>query len=73
MVHERLENTEEMLAVAAEMGNQELAFLAHNARFHCLLELCDGPGIDTEIAALSCSWPNGSASRSIAGTGSASR
>ena len=52
MVHERLENTEEMLAVAAEMGNQELAFLAHNARFHCLLELCDGPGIDTEIAAL---------------------
>jgi eukaryotic-like serine/threonine-protein kinase len=52
MVHERLEKTEEMLAVAAELGNQELAFLAHNARFHCFLELCDGPGVDAEIAAM---------------------
>jgi eukaryotic-like serine/threonine-protein kinase len=52
MVHERLEKTEEMLAVAAELGNEELAFLAHNSRFHCFLELCDGPGIDAEIAAL---------------------
>jgi hypothetical protein len=52
MVHERLDKTEEMLAVAAELGNQELAFLAHNARFHCLLELCDGPGVDAEIAAM---------------------
>jgi DNA polymerase III delta prime subunit len=52
MVHERLEKTDEMLAVAAELGDQELAFLAHNARFHCFLELCDGPGVDAEIAAL---------------------
>jgi eukaryotic-like serine/threonine-protein kinase len=52
LVHERLEKTEEMLAVAAELGNQELAFLAHNSRFHCFLELCDGPGVDTEIAAI---------------------
>jgi eukaryotic-like serine/threonine-protein kinase len=52
MVHERLEKTGEMLAVAAELGDQELAFLAHNARFHCFLELCDGPGVDAEIAAL---------------------
>jgi eukaryotic-like serine/threonine-protein kinase len=52
MVHERLEKTEEMLAVAADLGNQELAFLAHNARFHCFLELCDGPGVDAEIAAV---------------------
>ena len=35
-----------------ETGNQEFAFLAHNIRFHCLLELCDGPAIDTEIAAI---------------------
>ena len=52
MLHERLEKTEEMLAVAAELGNEELAFLAHNSRFHCFLELCDGPGIDAEIAAM---------------------
>ncbi|HEX2125024.1 MAG TPA: AAA family ATPase [Thermoleophilaceae bacterium] len=52
MVHERLEKTEEMLAVAAELRNEELAFLAHNSRFHCFLELCDGPGIDAEIAAI---------------------
>jgi hypothetical protein len=52
MVHERLRNTEEMLAVAAATGNQELAFVSHNARFYCLLELCDGPGIDAETAAV---------------------
>jgi DNA polymerase III delta prime subunit len=52
MVHERLENTDEMLAVAAELANQELAFLAHNSRFHCFLELCDGPGIEAEIEAM---------------------
>jgi hypothetical protein len=52
MVHERLENTDEMLAVATEKGDEELAFLAHNARFHCLLELCDGPGIAAEIGAI---------------------
>jgi tetratricopeptide (TPR) repeat protein len=52
MIQERLENTREMLALAAETGNQEFAFLAHNSRFHCFLELCDGPGIDTEIAAV---------------------
>jgi hypothetical protein len=52
MIHERLENTEEMLAVAAELGDEELAFLAHNSRFHCFLELCDGPGVDAEIAAV---------------------
>jgi eukaryotic-like serine/threonine-protein kinase len=52
MVRERLANTEEMLTVAADTGNQELAFLAHNSRFHCLLELCDGPGIDAETEAI---------------------
>jgi tetratricopeptide (TPR) repeat protein len=52
LVHERLAGTEEMLAVAAELGSEELAFLAHNSRFHCFLELCDGPGIDAEITVL---------------------
>jgi eukaryotic-like serine/threonine-protein kinase len=52
MIAERIENTREMLAMAAETGNQELAFLAHNSRFHCFLELCDGPAIDAEIAAI---------------------
>jgi hypothetical protein len=52
MIGGRLENTEEMLAVAAELGDQELAFLAHNSRLHCFLELCDGLRLDTEIAAM---------------------
>jgi AAA ATPase domain len=52
MVTERLENADEMLALAADTGNQELAFLAHNSRFHCFLELCDGPAIDAEIEAM---------------------
>ena len=52
MIQERLENTREMLALAAETGRQEFAFLAHNSRFHCFLELCDGPAIDIEIAAV---------------------
>ena len=52
MVSERLENADEMLAVAADTGNQELAFLAHNSRFHCFLELCDGMAIDAEIEAM---------------------
>jgi hypothetical protein len=52
MAGERLDNADEMLAAALELGDQELAFLAHNSRFHCLLELCDGPGIDAEIEAM---------------------
>jgi hypothetical protein len=52
MVHERLENAEEMLAVAQQLGDQEFAFLAHNCRLSCLLELCDGAGLDAEIAAI---------------------
>jgi hypothetical protein len=52
MVYERLENAEEMLAVAERLGDQEFAFLAHNARLSCLLELCDGAGLDAEIAAI---------------------
>jgi eukaryotic-like serine/threonine-protein kinase len=52
MVDDRLANTREMLAVAAETRNQEIAFLAHNARFHCFLELGDAQGIGVEIEAM---------------------
>jgi hypothetical protein len=52
MVYERLENAEEMLAVAEQLGDQEFTFLAHNCRLSCLLELCDGAGLDAEIAAI---------------------
>jgi hypothetical protein len=52
MLDVRLENTGEMLALAAEQGNLELAFLAHNCRFHCFLELCDGAGVDAETTAM---------------------
>ena len=52
MLDVRLENTEEMLALAAELGDQELAFLARNCRFHCFLELCDGAGVDAETTAM---------------------
>jgi predicted ATPase/class 3 adenylate cyclase len=46
---ERLQNTEEMLRVGRETANQEMEFLAHNARFHCFLELCDGAAMDAEM------------------------
>jgi tetratricopeptide (TPR) repeat protein len=52
LVAERLTNSEEMLRVARETGTLEFAFLAHNARFHAALELCDGGGIDRELAAM---------------------
>ena len=37
-----------MLRVAKETVNPEIEFLAHNARFHCFLELCDRRGMDAE-------------------------
>jgi hypothetical protein len=48
MALERLAHTEEMLRVAKETANPEIEFLAHNARFHCFLELCDRRGMDAE-------------------------
>ena len=48
MARERLAHTEEMLRVAKETVNPEIEFLAHNARFHCYLELCDRRGMDAE-------------------------
>ena len=41
-----------MLAAAEQIADREMEFLAHNARFHCFLELGDGRGLDREIAAM---------------------
>ncbi len=52
MALERLAHTEEMLRVAKETANPEIDFLAHNARFHCFLELCDRRGMDVETQSM---------------------
>jgi class 3 adenylate cyclase len=52
LVHERLTHSEEMLRVARETADWEAEFLAHNSRFHCHLELCDGRAMDAEIEAM---------------------
>jgi class 3 adenylate cyclase/tetratricopeptide (TPR) repeat protein len=52
LVRERLEHTEEMLRVARELGGSEMEFVAHNARYHCFLELCDGRGMALETDAM---------------------
>ena len=52
MAHERLAHTEEMLRIAKETANPEIGFLAHNARFHCFLELCDRRGMDAETQSM---------------------
>jgi hypothetical protein len=49
---EPLAHSEEMLRVAKESANPEFEFLAHNARLHCFLELCDRWGIETETQAM---------------------
>jgi eukaryotic-like serine/threonine-protein kinase len=49
---ERLAHTEEMLVVAKESLKPESEFLAHDARLHCYLELCDRWGTETEIQAM---------------------
>lgn len=52
LIDERLATTDEMLRVAAEENDVELAFLAHNARFNCLLELGDGSGASAALRAM---------------------
>ena len=52
MALERLAHAEEMLRVAKETVDPEIEFLAHNARFHCFLELCDRRGMDAESQAM---------------------
>ncbi len=52
LVLERLEHTEEMLAAAEQIADREMEFLAHNARFHCFLELGDCAALDREIEAM---------------------
>ena len=51
-VQERLAHTEEMLLAAEQATNREMQFLAHNARFHCFLELCDRRAVDQEVEAM---------------------
>lgn len=51
-VLERLGHTEEMLAAAEQIADREMEFLAHNARFHCFLELGDGPALDRAMEAM---------------------
>ena len=53
MVDDRLANTREMLEVATQSGDDEIAFLAHNARFHCFMELGDAQQIARETEAMS--------------------
>jgi hypothetical protein len=48
-VLDRLGHSEEMLAAATQAADREMEFLAHNARFHCFLELGDGAALDREI------------------------
>jgi eukaryotic-like serine/threonine-protein kinase len=48
----RLANAAELLDVAVAVGDEETAFLAHHARLHCLLELCDVAGLDAELEAM---------------------
>jgi tetratricopeptide (TPR) repeat protein len=52
MTFERLGHSEEMLRIARETVDPELEFLAHNARFHCFLELSDRHGMDAEGQAM---------------------
>jgi hypothetical protein len=49
---EPLAHSEEMLRVARESANPEFEFLAHNARLHCFLELCDRWGVEIETQAM---------------------
>jgi hypothetical protein len=48
----RLANAAELLDVAVAVGDEETAFMAHHARLHCLLELCDIVGVDAELEAM---------------------
>jgi len=48
----RLANAAELLDVAVAVSDEETAFLAHHARLHCLLELCDVAGVDAELEAM---------------------
>ena len=48
----RLANAGEMLRLAMDRGDDEMAFIARHARLHCCLELCDIEGVDAELAAM---------------------
>lgn len=49
---ERLANSTEMVALAGDLRDTEMAFLGHHVRVGCLLELCDAEPVDREIQAM---------------------
>jgi eukaryotic-like serine/threonine-protein kinase len=51
-VDARLANADEMLRVATDRGDDEMAFMARHARLHCCLELCNVEGMEAELAAI---------------------
>jgi len=53
MIDDRLANTREMLELAMQSGDDGIAFLAHNARFHCFMELGDAQQMARETEAMS--------------------
>ncbi|HUP68444.1 MAG TPA: AAA family ATPase [Acidimicrobiales bacterium] len=46
---ERLANATEMVRLAGEVGDREMAILGHHVRLNCLLERCDVGPVDREI------------------------
>jgi hypothetical protein len=48
----RLANAKEMLRIATNQGDDEMAFMARHALLHCCLELCDIDGMDAELVAM---------------------
>jgi hypothetical protein len=46
---ERLANATEMLRLADDVGDREMAFLGHHVRLNCFLERCDVEPVDREL------------------------
>lgn len=46
---ERLANATEMVRLAGEVGDREMAFLGHHVRLSCRLERCDIGSVDREL------------------------
>ena len=48
-LYERLANATEMVRLAGEVRDREMAFLGHHVRLSCLLERCDVGPVDREL------------------------
>jgi len=48
-LNERLANATEMVRLAGELGDREMALLGHHVRLSCLLERCDVGLVDREL------------------------